>query len=172
MSEENINTDKTTETNINSENIQTSKQTDIKTNENAKITDETDINKLITELEKDMLKAKENNYKEFKAKFDAEYNNKFKDKDKEIAALKEKIEQIDASYKEATKDVMDKYKEEIKAKFDSIENELSTRKSAVAKSDNPFRKENSKFEGDWFENPNISEEDKGKMFAQYISNNR
>ena len=68
--------------------------------------------------------------------------------------------------------IFDDYKDEIKSKFDNIESELSTRKSAVAKSDNPFKKDNAKYDGDWFENPNLTEEDKGMMFAKYISGNK
>jgi len=135
-------------------------------------TNDNDVSKMIDALEKDMLLQKENNYKEFKTKFDEEYNAKFENKDKEIAALKEQIGKIDESYKEATKKIIDDYKDEIKSKFDNIESELSTRKSAVAKSDNPFKKDNAKYDGDWFENPNLTEEDKGMMFAKYISGNK
>ena len=140
-----------------------------KATEQNPVNNDDNVNTIITELEKDMLATKEKNYNEFKSKFDNEYNAKFENKDQEIAALKEQIENIDTAHKDAQKEVIDKFKEEINTKFSNIEGELSTRKSKVPDSENPFRKENSKFKGDWFENPDLTAEEKSKMFIQYVS---
>lgn len=126
-----------------------------------------DINKLISEIEKDMELKKEQLFTETKQKFDKEYGTKFADKDKEISALKEKISSIESSYKESTKKIIDEYKEEMKNKFDLIEKELSNRQSAVPNQSNPFRQKDEKIDGDWYKRKDLSDEEKYRLFEKY-----
>lgn len=126
-----------------------------------------DINKLISEIEKDMELKKEQLFTETKQKFDKEYGTKFADKDKEISALKEKISSIESSYKESTKKIIDEYKDEMKNKFDLIEKELSNRQSAVPNQSNPFRQKDEKIDGDWYKRKDLSDEEKYRLFEKY-----
>ena len=126
-----------------------------------------DINKLISDIEKDMELKKEKLFTETKEKFDKEYGTKFADKDKEIAKLKEKISSLESTYKETTQKVIDDYKNEMKAKFDAIEKEISTRQSMVPNQGNPFRNSDEKLDKDWFNRKDLSDEEKYKLFERY-----
>lgn len=158
MTNSNEATNKSNEDNNNTENT-------VNTNKN--VDNDADINKLISDIEKDMELKKEQLFTETKAKFDKEYGAKFSDKDNQIKELKEKIGSLEETYKETTKQVIDDYKNEMKSKFDAIEKEISTRQSSVPSQDNPFRQKEEKMEGDWYKRKDMSDEEKYKLFVKY-----